>query len=202
MPGYPTNPNSFILDSSFHGRTVHEINLSTSDVTIGGFRAIDFFEDGSFFLLHAPGHTAHHLCGLCRTTRESWALLGGDACHHIGQLRPSPFRSLPDQLPARALGWNEPVEQCSRAHLLRPCPRREKDSTFYGLAAGMQEHPEQAGETLERLKAFDGRDDVLIVMAHDATLLPVRDFFPRTINDWRSKGVADRGRWLFLEELI
>lgn len=98
MPGYPTNPNSFILDSSFTGRTVEEIDLSTSELTIGGFRAVDFLGDGSFFLLHTPGHTTHHLGALCRTTRDSWVLLGGDACHHIGQLRPNQFRPLPDQV--------------------------------------------------------------------------------------------------------
>ncbi|KAJ5603246.1 hypothetical protein N7537_006202 [Penicillium hordei] len=201
MPGYPTNPNSFILESYFHGRTVHEVNLSTSDVTIGGFQAVDFFGDGSFFLLHAPGHTAHHLCGLCRTTRESWVLLGGDACHHIGQLRPSPFRPLPDQVPTTACTWNPPVEQCSCVYLPHLGPNKKKD-TFYRLAAGMQEDLEQAGETLEKLKAFDGRDDVLIVMTHDATLLPVLNLFPRTINDWRSEEVAERGRWLFLQELV
>ncbi|KAL8898822.1 MAG: hypothetical protein Q9192_001885 [Flavoplaca navasiana] len=202
MPGYPTNPDSPILDSAFQGRSVREVNFSTSTTTIGGFRAQDFFGDGSFWLLETPGHTEDHISALCRTTEDSWIFLGGDACHHIAQLRPNRFRPLPDSVPPSVLGRTVSPERW-RCH----CPQLSRlvaDSAggpFYGLSPGMQEYMKEAMETVERLKAFDGREDVLIIIAHDASLLDVLTFFPRDINDWKAKGLAAQGRWSFLKEL-
>jgi hypothetical protein len=34
---------------------VREISFDESDLEIGGFRALDYFGDGSFYLLDAPG---------------------------------------------------------------------------------------------------------------------------------------------------
>lgn len=200
IPGYPTNPDSFILDSAFQGRSVREVEFFTSTTTIGGFRAVDFFGDGSFWLLEAPGHTEHHICALCRTTEKSWVLLGGDACHNVAQLRPNRLRPLPDSVPASILGKTPPLEQCSCAYMSY-LVQRDKGGPFYGLAPGTQEDLKKAEDTVEKLKAFDGRDDVMIIIAHDATLLDVLEHFPRDINAWKAKGWAAQGRWLFLKDL-
>ncbi len=37
-------------------------------------------------------------------------------------------------------------------------------------------------------------------MAHDESLLNVVDFFPKYANDFKSKGWAEKGRWLFLKD--
>ncbi|KAK5135781.1 hypothetical protein LTR08_004607 [Meristemomyces frigidus] len=176
LPGYPTNPDAFVLDSAFDGRSVREVDFANSTMTIGGFRAVDFFDDGAFWLLEAPGHTGHHICGLCRTTEDSWIFLGSDACHNVAQLRPRQFRPLPDSVPASLLG------------------------SFYGLAPGMHEDLAAAEETVGKLKAFDGREDVIVVIAHDATLLEVLDFFPLDLNSWRLRAWSAEARWLFLKE--
>jgi hypothetical protein len=44
---------------SFSGKTVNKVPFSRSSLTIGGFRAIDYFEDGSFYLLDVPGVRPH-----------------------------------------------------------------------------------------------------------------------------------------------
>jgi glyoxylase-like metal-dependent hydrolase (beta-lactamase superfamily II) len=198
MPGYPVNPHAAVLDNAFQGRNVREVEF-TDSVAIGGFRAFDFFDDGSLWLLETQGHTSHHLSALCRTTENTFVLLGGDVCHSVAQLRPSVFRPLPDDVPASVLGAVAPPERCGCAWLRDL--QREGDGAFYGLAPGIQEDVEKARETIEKLKAFDGRDDVLIVIAHDSTLLDVMDFFPKDMNGWKAKDWADRGRWLFLREL-
>ena len=200
IPGYPTNPNSIVLDSAFQGRSVRELDFTASTTVIGGFRSIDLFDDGSFWLLEAPGHTSHHICALCRTSKDSWIFCGGDACHNIAQLRPNPARPLPDNVPAKALGRSAPPDQCSCAHML-PLVKQTAGGSFYDLARGMQESVEEAEKTMEKLKAFDGRDDVLIIIAHDATLLNTLDLFPKNVNDWRAKGWGAQSRWLFLKEL-
>jgi hypothetical protein len=106
---------------------------------------------------------------------------------------------LPDDVPASVLGAVAPPERCGCASLRHL--QREGDGALYGLAPGMQEDLDKATETVEKLKAFDGRDDVLIVIAHDSTMLDVMDLFPKDINGWKANDWADRGRWLFLREL-
>lgn len=51
LPGYPQIPTSPISADAFANREVQEIDFSSSELTIGGFRAVDFFSDGSFYLL-------------------------------------------------------------------------------------------------------------------------------------------------------
>lgn len=83
MPGYPVNPDATVLDSAFRGRSVKELEFeqySSYMANIGGFRAVDFWRDGSFWVLECPGHTGHHLGALCRTTPDSWVLMGADCC--------------------------------------------------------------------------------------------------------------------------
>lgn len=43
--------------------------------------AIDFFRDGSLYLIDAPGHLRGHTNILARTGPQKWVYLAGDACH-------------------------------------------------------------------------------------------------------------------------
>ena len=43
--------------------------------------AIDFFQDGSLYLIDAPGHLQGHTNILARTGPRKWVYLAGDACH-------------------------------------------------------------------------------------------------------------------------
>lgn len=47
---------------------------------------VDFFGDGSFYILDAPGHMPGHQMALARTGPEEWVAMGGDCCHHRGLL--------------------------------------------------------------------------------------------------------------------
>lgn len=58
FPGYPRNPDAITVDDAFEGRVVVELDFST-DSNIGGFPSIDFFGDGSFYILKAPGHSGY-----------------------------------------------------------------------------------------------------------------------------------------------
>ncbi|CBY01411.1 hypothetical protein IAQ61_003242 [Plenodomus lingam] len=49
---------------------------------LAGFpAAIDFFGDGSVYLIDAPGHLTGHVNLLARTGPGKWVYLGGDCCH-------------------------------------------------------------------------------------------------------------------------
>ncbi|KAL8819507.1 MAG: hypothetical protein Q9223_002071 [Gallowayella weberi] len=54
MPGYPANADAPIRESDYDGRKLREISFD-SDLTIGGYKALDYFGDGSFYLLDSPG---------------------------------------------------------------------------------------------------------------------------------------------------
>ncbi|KAF1972728.1 hypothetical protein BU23DRAFT_599487 [Bimuria novae-zelandiae CBS 107.79] len=50
--------------------------------SLGGFpAAIDFFGDGSLYIIDAPGHLQGHVNLLARTAPGKWVYLGGDCCH-------------------------------------------------------------------------------------------------------------------------
>lgn len=111
MPGYPSNTYSPGLNSAFAVRAVREVIFS-DDVCIGGFRAFDFSDNASFWLLEAPKRTDHRLSALRQTTEDTFVLFGGDECHGIAQLRPSAFRPLPGAVPASVLGRNTSPGTC------------------------------------------------------------------------------------------
>lgn len=122
----------------------------------------------------------------------------------VAQLRPSQFRALPQSLPVNMMSppgspRSSPCPCAQLLHLLHTSGKNDKE--IYELAPFLQEDAGKAQETLEKLKAFDGRDDVMVVLAHDASFLDVLDFFPRSINDWMAKGWDEQARWLFLRDI-
>lgn len=82
-PGYPTDPNSgFPHDLLPTERTQF---LDTNDwVPLGPFpRALDFYNDGSLYIIDAAGHLPGHITALARTSADGgWLLMGGDSAHH------------------------------------------------------------------------------------------------------------------------
>jgi glyoxylase-like metal-dependent hydrolase (beta-lactamase superfamily II) len=56
FPGYPENPEALVANDAFSGRELIELDFST-DLKIGGFPTIDYFDDGSFYILQAQGHS-------------------------------------------------------------------------------------------------------------------------------------------------
>ncbi|KAF9483461.1 Metallo-hydrolase/oxidoreductase [Pholiota conissans] len=82
-PGYPADPKaSFASDLLPAGRTTY---FNTGDwKPIGPFpRSLDFFGDGSLYIIDAPGHLAGHINILARTSADGgWVYLAGDSAHH------------------------------------------------------------------------------------------------------------------------
>jgi glyoxylase-like metal-dependent hydrolase (beta-lactamase superfamily II) len=203
MPGYPTNPQGLLLDSAFEGRSVREVDFSTSDLAIGGFRAIDYFGDASFYLLEAPGHTKNHLCGLVRTTENTFVLLGADACHHPGQLRPSPYLLLPERIysdPSQPLSSTPGQSAFSTTKFKTLLPQSEDSQPFYRLNEILHDDLARAEDTLGKLQVFDANDDVLVIIAHDWSLLGLVDLYPLDINHWNERSWGELARWRFLAD--
>lgn len=52
-------------------------------IQLGPFdHAMDFFGDGSFWIIQAPGHMPGNLCAAVKLDEpDAWVLLGSDCCH-------------------------------------------------------------------------------------------------------------------------
>ncbi|KAF7979826.1 hypothetical protein HWV62_40906 [Athelia sp. TMB] len=78
---YPQNPEGQVHPLPA-GQKVRYIDFALGK-PLGPFsKAIDYFGDGSFYLIDAPGHSAGHLCALARTGPNQFVLLAADCCHH------------------------------------------------------------------------------------------------------------------------
>ncbi|KAL8720219.1 MAG: hypothetical protein Q9225_002881 [Loekoesia sp. 1 TL-2023] len=189
---YPTDPSSAILDSDTAGRPVHEINFQRDNPSlhIGRFPAIDYFGDGSFYLLDAPGHAVGHLCGLARVTSspDSFVFMGADACHHVGLLRPSEYLPLP-----RSIG--APQKTPTRIRQSREI------KPFFSPSEKAFPAQAEARETIRKIMELDAQENMFVILAHDTSLEGQIDLFPNPINAWMEKGVKERTRWLFCNDL-
>ncbi|SJK99463.1 uncharacterized protein ARMOST_02765 [Armillaria ostoyae] len=177
---FPTTPESYLIESDFTGRKVTELNLNDFTLTIGDYEALDYFSDGSFYILNSPGHHAGHISVLARVTPTSFVLLGGDSCHHIGQLRPT-----------------------TELHKHSPCPVHAMASRTTPLFSEQNAYghadPEAARTTIAKLGKFDANPDILVIVAHDATVPAVIDEFPEALNEWKTKGWKEKLTWAFLD---
>lgn len=210
LPGYPANPKSPLLESDFAGRELVEIDFDQTALRIGRFRAHDYFGDGSFYLLDAPGHALGHMCGLARTTstmegatEDTFVFMGADTAHHGGEFRPTKYLPLPKNISPSPLPKHS---QACPGHLFEALhPEQKANAPFYGLADGSPNHDHaQAEETCDWMKEFDPLDHVFIVIAHDNSLRDPRvgiQWWPiGDLNDWKKRDCRNKARWGFLSD--
>ena len=209
LPGYPGNPESPLLESDVAGREVKTIDFdSLSSLKIGNFRAVDFFDDGSFYLLDGPGHAIGHMCGLARVSSSSngestFIFLGADTAHHGAEFRPTKYLPLPRHInPSPHQAY---LEFCP-GHVFKAIhPNKSGNSPYYHIHKPFPFNYDQATQTLGSMQEFDAAENVFVVIAHDKSLLLEEvgvEWFPYgTLNDWKKKDLANKARWGFLRDL-
>ncbi|KAK5281584.1 hypothetical protein LTR40_004615 [Exophiala xenobiotica] len=166
---------------------------------IGQFRAFDLFGDGSFYLLDTPGHAIGHLAGLARTTPDSFIMMGGDLCHHAGELRPSELLPLPAEIRLAALNhYRGGVCPGAEFEEIQKTRSRAPNQTFFDPNMGL-DIPETI-RTIKKVQEADAEDNVLFIYAHDGTIKGIVDMFPAEANDWKAKDVRQKVYWRFLED--
>ncbi|WAO95518.1 Lactamase-B domain-containing protein [Fusarium falciforme] len=205
LPGYPANPEGLILETDYKGRELHEIDFNSHSgaTKIGDIRAVDYFQDGSFFLLDSPGHTVGHMAALARTTPSTFVLMGADTAHHCGSFRPSQYLPLPENISPSPFS-NPPFlpgSICPGEVLVKVHPQQVRDKPFYqNLSEAPDRNVAEAEKSVGKVIELDARDDVFVVVAHDSTLLDVINFFPDKVNDWKENGWKEKSRWRFLKD--
>lgn len=208
LPGYPTAQASPLFEDSLQGRNIREIDFSDSP-SVAGFRAVDYFADGSLYILDSPGHAIGHLSALVRTTADSFLFLGGDICHFGGTFRPTEYVPMPYSLSASDAGHDDHLSVdvcCAVFTKCHPNPENARMSPYYepcSRADGWYISPSLARQSIHNLKILDADDRVLPLIAHDPSMMNKIPFFPDGgfLNDWRKAGLKRRLRWGFLGEL-
>ena len=200
-PGYPSNKDAGVLDSDAEGRVVRELSFNAG-LKVGRFDAIDFFGDGSFYILDAPGHTTGHLCALARTTAapSSLVVMGADACHHPGVLRPSEYMPLPRSITPSPLANHTGAGGACPGELIQQLTLEQKaDGPFFEVSMGWM-FPDRgaAMDTVRKLQELDAADNIFILLAHDMSLRDKISLFPKKINDWKAENLRSTTRWSFI----
>jgi len=75
-----------------------------------------------------------------------------------------------------------------------------RTTPFYELCATMNESLDDAIATLDKMKFFDGSPDVLVIIAHDSSLMDFLPFFPKNITNWDDASYKVGGTWRFLKD--
>ena len=125
--------------------------------------------------------------------------MGGDLCHHGGELRPSEYIPLPTEI--------SPHPFTKAFH--SPCPgaafeqiqhsrNRSLTKPFFDPAIGLS--IPDAIRSIEKAQKADADDNVLFIYAHDASVSGVAELFPASANEWQSKGWREKMFWAFLED--
>ncbi|KAJ9650797.1 hypothetical protein H2198_009902 [Neophaeococcomyces mojaviensis] len=210
LPAYPGNPESVLLESDFAGREVKEADFQSNPLKIGKYPAIDFFGDGSFYLLDSPGHAVGHICGLARTTSSSegatedtFIFMGADTAHHGGEFRPTEYLPLPKNVSPSPYKKGH-MSSCP-GHVFESIhPKGKGTSPFYSINDGIPFNTEQAHSTCCQMQEFDALDNVFVIIAHDGSLLEAEvgmTWFPKaTLKDWKKNDLAKKARWGFLKD--
>ena len=204
-PAYPTNPDAPIRESDYSGRHLRELSFADSKLVLGRLKALDYFDDGSFYLLDTPGHAIGHICALCRTTagpEPTFIFLGSDCAHHGGEIRPTPYLPLPASLTPSPVPKLHPTvcpgSLFTSIHRLHPSPSTSTEP-FMLVGKDASHDVDVARDSVSKMSEFDAHANVLMMIAHDDSMVDVVGTFPHTLaNGWKGKGWREEGLWRFL----
>ncbi|KAI9700856.1 MAG: hypothetical protein M1836_002226 [Candelina mexicana] len=227
LPGYPSSPTSPILESDYTGRHIAEISFTTSTPIGGLRAHDYFSDGSFYLLEaggHAVGHIgglarvtsappSTRMPGGegdgerghgAREQKDGFIFMAADTAHHPAEFRPTAYTPLPPQISPSPLTPTRPSSTLvtSVFKSIHRLPSHYATTPFYTLriradGSSVAHDPSLAKETLKKVEVFDAQDNIFVVMAHDASLLDVIDFFPRHADGW---GWKVRGRWGFLRD--
>ncbi|KAJ7771585.1 beta-lactamase-like protein [Mycena metata] len=202
---YPEFPNSALQASDFAGRNVTELDFNQTDLTFSGLPALDYFGDGSFYLLNMPGHLGGHMSALARVTPSTFIVLGADTGHHPGQLRPRPNFQHAYPCPTELLEQSKTSVSTdyfwspdTRPGVFDLSSRAQPLLSIPDLPDTADSNPVASRVSLDKVAEFDAHEDFFVLLAHDSSLLPVLPYFPNSLNTW--KEIKDQVLWGFLNE--
>jgi glyoxylase-like metal-dependent hydrolase (beta-lactamase superfamily II) len=117
---------------------------------------MDFFGDGSFWIIQAPGHMPGNLCACARLKNGEWVMLASDCCHS----RCVRFRITLDLVPDNTdMPQNRDILDGKKDFGQFLMPDGKMVCLHTDIAA--------AKDTLSRVRVMEKELDVHIALAHD-----------------------------------
>jgi len=164
-------------------------------------------------LLILPKHAIGHICGLVRTTPDTFIFLGGDVCHFSGMFRPSSDIEMLDPISSTTRLDSYYPSPCLCSHFTsfhpaHPDEDKARNSPYYGVSS----HPNSAyldaataEVSIKSVSEFDADPNCFVCIAHDGVLLDVLPLLNNDpsaeIGDWKNRGYKEQSMWGFLNEL-
>ncbi|BGO99837.1 hypothetical protein RTG_00651 [Rhodotorula toruloides ATCC 204091] len=162
-------------------KNVRELSWHHSPTHLATFEhSYDVFGDGAVVVVPTDGHTEGHISALVRTSTEpsvgqgevEFLVLAADCCHHGILLAPKV-----NEAHYRLGRWRNPGE---------PIDVPPQHSNYDDYL--------KAEQTLERIKAINRKDEVMVVLAHNFTQWEKWGGKEKAIegielNDWRKRGL-------------
>ncbi|KAJ7452690.1 beta-lactamase-like protein [Mycena galericulata] len=205
---YPESPSAELQTSDFAGRNVTTVDFSASKLTFSGMKAVDYFGDGSFYLLDSPGHHPGHISALARVTSDSFIVLAADTFVNAGQARPRPAFSAQYPCPAdlaeasrHAISTDYFWSPKSHAGSFDVRSRTQQLLTISDLPDSFYADPIAAEVSLDKLASLDADPDFFVVIAHDRSLTPYLPYFPQSLAGWKASGLKEKTVWKFVDPL-
>lgn len=66
---------------------------------------------------------------------------------------------------------------------------------------GYYEDPDTSRKSIRKTGLFDANDDVFVMLAHDASLIPLIEKYPAKVNAWKEKGWKKKGVWGYIDRM-
>ena len=131
--------------------------------------------------------------------------MGGDLGHHASQWRPTELLPLPDELSPSPLGVDSKLNLIQNVCLgelftEHVHPEHSNKTQFHRIRTGHSFNVAEARDSLKLMEAFDADENVMVITAHDATLIPMMVFWPQHANGWYDANWKGSNRWAFLED--
>lgn len=131
--------------------------------------------------------------------------MGGDIGHHASQWRPNEHLPLPNELRPSPLGpgskFNMRINVCPGELFIEHAhPQHSSTTPFTNIRAGHPHDVDKARQSLKTMEPFDADENVLVVTAHDYSLLPILRYWPEEANGWHRAGWKELGQWEFLKD--
>ncbi|KAJ7486573.1 beta-lactamase-like protein [Mycena latifolia] len=204
---FPTTNTSTLQDSDFVGHNITEVDFAVAHLSFSGLKAIDYFGDGSFYLLDTPGHLPGHMTALARVTPTTFVALGGDTFHHAGEARPRPAFQKSFPCPAHLLESTK--TSISTDYFWSPhshvgafdMPSRAQQLfAISDLPGGFTVDAVAAQVSLEKIGTFDADPDFFVIVAHDLSVVSALPYFPASLNDWKARNLKEKTVWGFADK--
>ena len=137
--------------------------------------------------------------------------MGGDTCHHAGVFRPSEFVPLPETIipsPIAPLNATKKLNFCPGEMFLSMHPNHSPTEPFYTIVVDKDGKSlpyidvDSAYDTIAKIQKIDKSENVLVIMAHDASLRDILSYWPTSANTWQTDGWKSKGTWKFLADFV